>query len=143
MEGHSEMSLLEEFVDEPGALAQCKSSDFEINRPFDGASSLLQRRSAGKENRKLGKLRACVSLDDYSPPPSASFTLHRPSWVAMEDIEIGATIRRKKRARKSLSREMAIEKTIVIQEEPLVYSVTEEQESEETAQHTEDWSSVS
>lgn len=91
------------------------------------AASILERRSAKSHMRNsLAKLRPSASLDEYSPPPSASFTIHRPSWIAMEDIEIGATIRRKKKARKSLSREISVDATVVIQEEPLVYTLNEE-----------------
>ena len=136
---HGEMSLLENLTDEKEALAQWKSSDIATNGAID-SWSLLPSRSADKENQKLARLRACVSLEEYSPAPSASFTLNRPSWVEMEDIEVGATIRRKKRARKSLSRETVIEKTIIIQEEPLVYCVKEDSsgESEETKDQQEE-----
>ena len=109
------------------ASVECKEEISMENKSVDKTSTIFERRSVKSQIRKsLGKLRPSASLDEYSPPPSASFTIHRPSWVAMEDIEVGATIRRKKKARKSLSREISIEGTVIIQEEPLVYTLSEE-----------------
>lgn len=116
------ISSVYQFTSEEASV-ECKEQ-VESQRVDKVLDKIFERRSVKCE--KLRKLRPSASLDEYSPPPSASFTIHRPSWVAMEDIEIGATIRRKKKARKSLSREISIEGTVIIQEEPLVYTLSEE-----------------